>query len=182
MSRGTGTGGGVWYDGYGFHGPGHASDPRHTHAAIHPKFRSAREDMNKGTFGWTSTYNATPMDPSARRVQSAARSGRVAGTSATQPSIRSTGGSSSSSGAGTSTSSDSSERLLVQLIKYTGAWVSRQVGSGEEGEEVFFVRQSSMRNKGDWGKLTEGCHISIAIKRAAGRGIVTDAVLESRGT
>lgn len=77
MSRYNGSG---WYDGYGFHGAGHKADPRHTHAAIHPKFRSAREDFNKGSFGWTSTYSSTPMNPSLRGIKTkpSSTSARVA--------------------------------------------------------------------------------------------------------
>ena len=71
-----------------------------------------------------------------------------------------------------------SDRLLVELVKYAGAWAARQVGSGDGGE-TFFIRKSSLRDAGQWSSLQVGNRVSMTIKRAAGRGIVTDAVLES---
>ena len=71
-----------------------------------------------------------------------------------------------------------SSRLVVQLIVYKGAWVSRIVDSAEDSE-VFFIRKSSMRDQSQWSKLQAGKRISLTIKRAAGRGIVSDAVLEA---
>eukprot|EP00746_Dinoflagellata_sp_MGD_P115362 gnl/MRDRNA2_/MRDRNA2_51509_c0_seq1.p1 gnl/MRDRNA2_/MRDRNA2_51509_c0~~gnl/MRDRNA2_/MRDRNA2_51509_c0_seq1.p1 ORF type:complete len:185 (+),score=32.11 gnl/MRDRNA2_/MRDRNA2_51509_c0_seq1:131-685(+) len=64
MSRGISAGGGVWYDGYSFHGDGIVKDVRHAHSSIHPKFRSASHDLRRSIdgFGWTSTYNSTPMN------------------------------------------------------------------------------------------------------------------------
>ena len=47
MSRGIGTGPGVYYDGYSFQGEGVTKDSRHKHQAIWPKFRSASEDLRK---------------------------------------------------------------------------------------------------------------------------------------
>jgi hypothetical protein len=67
-------------------------------------------------------------------------------------------------------------RLVVELLTYKGAWVSRQPGAGESGE-IFFVRKSSMRNQSEWTSLRAGSHVSFTIKRAAGRGIVSDAVI-----
>ena len=72
----------------------------------------------------------------------------------------------------------SSFRPVVQLIVYKGAWASRLVGSAENSE-VFFIRQSSMRDKSQWSKLHEGAKVSLTMRYAAGRGIVSDAVLET---
>ena len=82
-----------------------------------------------------------------------------------------------STAAATSAAAPTGDRIVVELIKYAGAWASRQVGSGDEGE-VLFVRKSSMRDKGQWGLLRPGGRVSLTIKRAAGRGIVADAVPE----
>ena len=78
MSRYSGTG---WYDGYGYH-DAKGIDPRHKHEAIHPKFRSTRDDMRRDGFGWTSNYNATPMNPSLRSV---AVKGKAAPSKAATP-------------------------------------------------------------------------------------------------
>ena len=66
MSRGVGPSGdgAVWFDGYQFQGAAARKDPRHAHAAIHPKFRSGAADLRRslqGGFGWTSALDATPM-------------------------------------------------------------------------------------------------------------------------
>ena len=55
------------FDGYSFHG-GREKDSRHAHTSIHPKFRSARDDIRRSQdgFGWVSKYDSTPMNPSAR--------------------------------------------------------------------------------------------------------------------
>ena len=90
-------------------------------------------------------------------------------------------GSGAAANASTATAQPCSERLVVQLITYKGAWISRLVGSSDDGE-VFYVRQSSMRNKSEWSKLHQGSLVSFSIKRMAGRGIVSDAVLEKPGS
>lgn len=81
MSRGIGTGPGVHYDGYSFHGDGVKKDPRHAHAAIWPKFRSAAEDRASGggfgappplppkKSGKPLRREALPMDPAARGLK-----------------------------------------------------------------------------------------------------------------
>ena len=69
-------------------------------------------------------------------------------------------------------------RLVVQLIHYKGAWVTREVGKGDDSD-VYFVRKSSMREKGQWDALRPGAHVSLTIKRVAGRGIVSDAVVST---
>jgi hypothetical protein len=66
-------------------------------------------------------------------------------------------------------------RLIVELISYKGAWVSREVGKAEDSE-VFFIRKSSMRVKSQWAALLVGGRVSLVIKRVSGRGIVSDAV------
>ena len=66
------------------------------------------------------------------------------------------------------------DRLLVQLEKFTGAWVARPVGSSD----VFFIRKSSLRDERQWAALCVGSTVSLRLKRSAGRSIVTDAVLE----
>ena len=149
MSRGVGTGGSVWFDGYGFHGPGHQMDARHTHAAIHPKFRSAREDMNKGSFGCTASYDATPINPQLRRAPAAASKAQAASSSDSKAmhALTSAG----------KASSASSNRVVVELIKFAGAWSSKLVGSDDA--QVYYVRQSSMRNKSDWTSLRAGGHV-----------------------
>jgi hypothetical protein len=95
MSRGIGTGPGVYYDGYSFQGEGVAKDPRHTHQAIWPKFRSASEDLRKdrgfgdppplpgkkrnggGKPGPSAGKDAAmPMDPVARGLKPAAKGGK----------------------------------------------------------------------------------------------------------
>ena len=43
---------------------------------------------------------------------------------------------------------------------------------------MLFVRKSSLRDKAQWAELREGRRVSLAIRRVAGRGIVSDAVLE----
>lgn len=68
-----------------------------------------------------------------------------------------------------------SDRLLVQLDKFTGAWVSRSAGS----DEVFFIRKSSLRDQRQWASLCVGSVVSLRLKQSAGRSIVTDAVLET---
>jgi len=67
------------------------------------------------------------------------------------------------------------DRLTVELIKYAGAWSARRV-DGMDGE-IFFIRKSSLRDKNEWATLREQRRLSLAIKRAAGRGIVSDAFL-----
>jgi hypothetical protein len=67
-------------------------------------------------------------------------------------------------------------RLVVHLISYKGAWVTRQVGTGDDSE-VYFLRKSSMRMKSQWAALLVGSHVSLVIKRVSGRGIVSDAML-----
>ena len=68
------------------------------------------------------------------------------------------------------------DRLLVQLEKFAGAWVSRPtVGSSE----VYFIRKSSLRDPSQWAALCAGSTVSLRLKRSAGRSIVTDAVLET---
>ena len=49
-----------------------------------------------------------------------------------------------------------------------------------DGGEVLFVRKSSLRDKTQWEALREGSRVSLTIRRAAGRGIVSDAVLETQ--
>ena len=58
------------FDGYSFHG-GREKDSRHAHTSIHPKFRSARDDIRRSQdgFGWVSKYDSTPMNPSARGLE-----------------------------------------------------------------------------------------------------------------
>lgn len=65
------------------------------------------------------------------------------------------------------------DRLLVQVEKFTGAWVSRRAGS----DEVYFIRRSSLRDASQWAALCPGSTVSLRLKRSAGRSIVTDAVL-----
>lgn len=60
MSRGVGTGNGVWFDGYSFHGKGIEKDPRHAHDVVHPRYRSVVDDVRRslhGGFGWTSSWD-----------------------------------------------------------------------------------------------------------------------------
>ena len=71
-----------------------------------------------------------------------------------------------------------SGRLIVELLKFHGAWISRPVG-GSNDDDVYYVRQSSMRNKSEWTSLRAGCRVSFVMKRAAGRAIVSDATIES---
>ena len=87
MSGGVGPSGDgkVWCDGYSFQGEGVAKDPRHTHAAIHPKFRSAAADLRRGLggFGWTSGLDTIPMDPAARKRGGTDRGGKGKGREGT---------------------------------------------------------------------------------------------------
>ena len=68
--------------------------------------------------------------------------------------------------------------LVVELIAFKGAWVSRRVGS-DEGSEVFFIRKSSLRDVRQWSKLSVGVRVSLTIRRASGRGIVADGFIAS---
>ena len=68
-------------------------------------------------------------------------------------------------------------RIVVELIEYKGAWFSQRVGSSSN-KEVLFIRKSSMRDKSQWPALAAGKRVSLMIRSVAGRGIVTDAVLE----
>ena len=82
MSRGVGTGGGVWYDGYQFQGKGVKKDVRHEHASIHPTFRSSADDLRRsigGGFGWTSSLDSRPMNRRAKKGPN-----RVSGTQASK--------------------------------------------------------------------------------------------------
>ena len=164
MSRG-GLSTDVWYD---CHAPGHQMDDRHT--AIHPKLRSA-ESKNKGSFGWTSDD-----DPRARRAPTAVAKGSASAAAA----AAATAAEDSASSAGVAAAKEasaSSERVVVELIKFAGAWSSRPIGSSDDAD-VYYVRQSSMRSKSDWRALRVGCRVSFVMKRAAGRAIVSDAVIE----
>ena len=73
------------------------------------------------------------------------------------------------------TTSSGDGRLVVKLVTYKGAWVSRVEGAADDSK-VYFVRKSSMRDKGQFGELREGGLVSIKLKRMAGREIVADAV------
>ena len=92
MSRGIGTGPGVYYDGYSFQGEGVTKDSRHKHQAIWPKFRSASEDLRKdrgfgdppplpgkkrngkgGGMSGAVKDAAMPMDPVARGLKPASK-------------------------------------------------------------------------------------------------------------
>lgn len=66
------------------------------------------------------------------------------------------------------------ERVVVELVSFKGAWVAQPVGGGD----VLFVRKSSLRDRAQWPELRAGSRVSLAIRRVAGRGIVSDAVLE----
>ena len=68
-------------------------------------------------------------------------------------------------------------RIVVELIEYKGAWFSQRVSSGSN-KEVLFIRKSSMRDKSQWPALAAGKRVNLMIRRVAGRGIVSDAVLE----
>ena len=67
------------------------------------------------------------------------------------------------------------DRVVVELVAFKGAWIAHPVGGGGD---VLFVRKSSLRDKAQWAELREGRRVSLAIRRVAGRGIVSDAVLE----
>ena len=73
--------------------------------------------------------------------------------------------------------------MLVELVSYTGAWVSRRRDAqskdgGEKSAAPLFIRKSSLRDKKQWADLRLGSLVSLTLKTAAGRAIVSDAVLE----
>ena len=68
------------------------------------------------------------------------------------------------------------DRIVVQLIEYKGAWISREVGTADDSV-VYYIRKSSLRDKSEWPALLAGSRVSLTIKHVAGRGIVSDATL-----
>ena len=68
-------------------------------------------------------------------------------------------------------------RVVVELVEFKGAWVARRVE--DPSGDVLFVRKSSLRDKSQFSALQAGSRISLTIKSVSGRGIVSDAVLET---
>ena len=75
------------------------------------------------------------------------------------------------------TAANAVARVVVELAEFKGAWVARRVD--EPSGDVLFVRKSSLRDKAQWTALRAGSRVSLTIKVVSGRGIVSDAVLES---